>query len=202
MSQALMLPAGVRSAHRVIAAIAVSAVSAAMVRTSLRLDADAHSEDDLLALYVDTATRLAEHETGRAIITQTVETIGRAEMGPGYAAAGCSTAGVVLRPRVQQILSVDTWSGQGWQPQDVAAYLAAHPLTGTESVPVLPGTGPLRITYRAGYGDDAASVPACIQQWLLAHVQSWYCRPGAVSEKSLSANPMLRSLLDPERTYL
>lgn len=162
-------------------------------------------EDALLAIYIAAARRHAEAETGRSLITRTLEQVldafptgGAVELGRPpvlsiasvqYVPAGGSAL-VTLDPAAYVLDSV---SGPGW----------VLPVSGT-----WPATADLansvRVQFTAGYGATAASVPADIRAWLLLTAAMLYEQRTAVDTTGrATALPgrFYDSLLDDYRTY-
>lgn len=182
---------------------AVEPISLAEAKAHLRVDSDA--EDALIGLLIASARQAAEHETGRALITQTWELV--LDAFPS-AEIEIPAAGVA------SIASVKYLDGAG-DEQTVSA--SAYVLD-AESVPayVLPASGyewpgtadsanAVRVRYVAGFGAAAADVPASIRHWMLLHIGTAYAQRESVAAGVPVAELPGRyhaALLDPYRVYL
>lgn len=149
---------------------AAEPVAVEMAMLQLRYDEDAMPPD--MASKLRTAREQAEHETGRALITQT-RRLELHEWPPG-------DCGIVLDfPPVQSVAAFTYWDGAAWQPVQAPVFELARvdKLTWCvvrqvgQSWPTLGARrGPrIRVDFVAGFGDDGATVPEAIKQWIVAH---------------------------------
>ena len=175
-----------------------AAVTLAAAKLHLRKDASDTFEDDLINALIVAATQRAQHETGRALVTQSwvrwIDT---------FPADGITLA----HPPVQSITSISYVDAAGTtQTLDPAEYILVpddsapwiEPTSGSwPSVTV--GTGAVKVEFVAGYG-DADDVPAAIAAWIKCHLGHLYANREAAGA-SMSALPYIDSLLDPYRTW-
>lgn len=180
-------------ALKLITAPAALAVSLADVKSQLRIDGAAH--DATLTAYIDAATRVAEHETGRRFITQTWEAV--------FDAFPCGAAVELGLPPVQSIVSVKYLDAAGTeQTLSGAAYvLDADQLPGY----VLPAAdadwpstadsvNAVRVRFLVGYGADATAVPANARVWITLAVAQLFGGCGADALDAMRSNPLLDDL--------
>lgn len=136
----------------------------------LRIDDEANAANVTTALL--DAREAAESELGRALITQTRQLSLLRWPEPG------EYGGAVLldHPPVQGVTEVRYWDGEQWAVWDVDQYTLErldrvhHLLMPAVAWPTLgnrPGVR-VRITYTAGFGDEASDVPEVIRQWIVA----------------------------------
>lgn len=171
-------------------------VSLAEAKLDSRIDGTAL--DATLQALITAAREQCEHELGRVLIEQTWQCV--LEDWPAV--------GITLMPGVLSVTEVRYTDAAGTE-QTLAA--SAYELDADDTPAVLyptaawptatPGPGAVKVTFKAGFGATAAAVPASIRQWIRAHVQSWATYGGALSDKPLTPNPHLSSLLDRWRTY-
>lgn len=183
---------------------AVEPVSLAEARMQCRVDADDTSEDALIAVYISAARKAAEHQLGRAIITQTLEQrfdafpAGEIQLGQAKALSIVNVkyldeAGA-LQTLAPAAYSLDTFTLPGW----------LAPADGYDWPSTAAVINAVRVQFTAGYGPAAADVPANVRMWLLATIGTLYAqresvdltgRVGAMPERFLDG------LLDSERVY-
>jgi uncharacterized phiE125 gp8 family phage protein len=171
----------------------------------VHLKVDGTEEDALIGQMIVAARLACEHALGRALLEQVWERVL-----PAFPAAGI----LLGKPRVQQIVSVkyvdedgvqqtlapelyalDADSGPGWL---FCALGAQWP--GTRAVP-----GAVRVRFTAGYGAEAASVPANVVAWLKLQVGALYRNREAFAGSGAAIELPGRftdALLDSERVYL
>lgn len=177
-------------------------VTLAEAKVQCRVDADITADDALITALIVAARERAEHDTGRALVTQTRR----------YTLDRFPCWGLKLpRPPLQSVESItyiDTVGAE--QTLDAAEYrVITDRLTGLVA-PVHGGEWPatratenaVAVTYVAGYG-AAAAVPQAIKQWILAAVATLYGQREALVMSSASEIPrsMWDSLLDAYRIY-
>ena len=105
-------------------------VSLAEVKLDCRIEADETAFDALIPGKIAAARQLAEHETGRKLITQTW----RAE----FACWPTCCDSITLSPA--QSAAVSYWSGSAWVALDPSQFVMLHGDTGT-SVSIVPALG-------------------------------------------------------------
>lgn len=159
---------------RTIVPPSIEPVSLAQAKTQLRVD-HAH-EDALIEMLIRAAREQAEHRTGRALITRTVElSLDAFPAGP-----------IDLQmPIAQSIVSVSYVDAAGnVQVLDPLEYsLDAHTLPAgwlhpSAALGPWPATArtanAVRIEFVTGYGAAPESVPAPIRMWILSRVGTMY----------------------------
>lgn len=167
----------------------------------LHLRADPGDEDPLIRSLITAARQMCEGQLGRTLITTTWELV-TDQFDPA------------LRldwPRVQDVeflAYMDAGEQRTLDPLDYrldngndasAAWLV--PARGRSWPRIDPDVNAVRVRYRAGYGDTAASVPQAIRQWILLHVAAMYEQREAVAPKDMRSLPFLAGLLDPYRVW-
>lgn len=169
---------------------APAAVSTAEAKAHLRVEiAD---DDTLIAVLIAAATSMAEHELGRALVTQEFTlAIDRFPRGAIY----------LERPPLQSITSVkyldESDVQQTLAPESYR--LIMDPLAPSIVSDSWPTGTEVEIKYVAGYG-DASVVPAQIKQWILVHIGAMYENREAVG-KPLEPIPFVDRLLDRYRVW-
>lgn len=177
-------------------------VSLADVKLDCRIDSDDTSLDAAIPDKIATARRMAEHETGRKLITQTW----RAEFECWPAADEVIT----LSPA--QSAAVSYWSGSAWVVLNASQFVMLHndTSTGITIVPALGVSWPtlvdaigprVRVEVVVGYGDEADDVPECIRNWMRAHIAAMVRNPEATTARAETPMPYLASMLDGERAW-
>lgn len=171
--------------HRCIEPPAFEPLDTDAVKRHLRIDHDA--DDALLETLIQTAREQAESYTGRALIQQTWQLTDDAPANP------------LLLPRwpVLSVLSV-TDSGIATEAYTVAAGDDAEIRADSG------WGGPVAVSYTAGYGEDPASVPAPLRQWMLLQIGQWYEHREAVAlagGATPQALPFVDNLLTPYRIH-
>ena len=185
---------------RLITAPTVPAVSLVSAKAHVRaVDPD---EDTLITAMIGAATQAAEHETGRAIMTQTLE-------------AGFDTFPVsfrLTRGPVQSVTSI-TYTDSAGSIQTISPglyKLVQDDFGGAQIGPSFGNSWPvfrneidgIKIRFIAGYA-DAASVPEGIKSWILLHVGALYeNRASEVIERGMQIKlGFADRLLDRYRVY-
>lgn len=175
------------------------AVSLADIKLHLRIDADNTAEDALLSGLIDAATRQAEHITGRALVTQSLQL---------WLSAWPGEAIELPRPPVTAITSIVYYTPAGAEglvpPEDYTLIpdgIKPYVLRLANSWPDAGDKpGSIRVTYSAGYG-NAAAVPGGIVAWIKCQVGSLYANRESVGASQIAALPYVDGLLDPYRTW-
>ena len=152
---------------------------------------DDTSEDDLLTALIVAARKHCENYTGASFVTQTW----RADFWrfPCY-------RGSLRLPHgpVQSItsisyyddLGVDTVLDASDYDTDLTERLAKVWLAPDEALPAVQvQPNAVRVTYVAGFGATAASVPQTIRQAMLLLIGQWYDNRSASAEKALTETP-------------
>lgn len=169
------------------------------------LRVDATDEDALISAMIGAARETAEHMTGRAFITQTLElTLDAFPVG----------AIAIPRPNLLTVTSVkyDDTAGveQTVSPADYVVLIKptpglVYPADGVSWPATRDMKAAVRVRYTAGYGASSAAVPAAIKSWMLLRVGALYKHREAFHSGSGGAvelpGSFVDSLLDPYRVY-
>lgn len=183
---------------------ATEPVTLAEARLHLRLASDYTTEDATISALITAARRMAEHELGRALITQTWEQV--LDEFPGDEIE-------LTKPKVIAITSIKYINTSEVETTiDSADYALdsstlpgwVKPAYGVDwPTDVLDSTNVVRVRYTAGYG-AASAVPEEIKAWIKLQVASmWRNREAFVEGVSVAEIPnrFVASLLDRERVY-
>ncbi len=171
-----------------------------LAEAKLHCRVDGTDDDALLTALIVAAREAAEHELGRALITQTWEKVLDA----------FPSAIRLPYPPCQAIVSVKYLDGDGIE-QTLAApsyQLDSH----SEPAWLVPAYGygwpatraepnAVRVQFRAGYGDAGSDVPEAICLWILLQVGNWFRNREAASDLALIKTPYVDRLLDRYRLY-
>lgn len=172
-------------------------VSLAEAKAHARIDDD--SDDALIATLIAAARQWAEGATGRAFITQTWQL---------SLDAPRSRAIFLPRPPLQRVLSLaffdDADTPHAWPAESAFVDTSREPgrlvlRSGAAWPSPLRATNGFKITYVAGYGDDAASVPQPIRLAILELVTAWHQNRGDGTKTPTAA---AQALLAPYRARL
>ena len=175
-------------------------VSLAEAKAHCRVD---HADDDaLISALIVAAREQAEHETGRAFVTQTWELV-HDEFPDAF---------VLRKAPVQSVVSVrylDDSNGTECE-LDPADYLLDKdgepgyvvPNVGLGWPSAWPVPNAVRCRYVCGYG-AAADVPQAVKQWILMAVGTLYAQRETLVAGNVSGLPdrFWQGLLDPFRLY-
>lgn len=176
-----------------------------LVEAKLHARVDDSDRDTLIGVFIKSAREAAEHELGRALITQTwrltLDEFPCAEI-------------ELPKPKVLSIVSVGYVDADGLdQTVNSANYtLDSAQLPGW----VLPAedyswpatrdiANAVRVDFTAGYGPAATDVPASVRQWMLLQIGAAVKQAEAFASGFTVAelpNRWVDGLLDRERTYL
>lgn len=188
-----------------------------IVKSHLRID---HGLDDgYLTFLINAATRRAEKETKRALITQTlVAVFDLTKDHRGSPLAGTLGAGVtgtieMPRPPLQSVTSVATESE--YMAVDWVNLAATEYKVDIQSIPGIlypvdanwggsgwDCTGRLKVEYVCGYGNDPGDVPEEIQLGILMLASHWYENREAVSDsEKFPLREGVRELFETARIY-
>jgi uncharacterized phiE125 gp8 family phage protein len=177
-------------------------VSLAMAKLHCKVE---HADDDaLITSMIRAAARTAEQHLNRALMTQ--EWLCSLDEFPA--------AGIVLaRPRVQSVSSIVYTNPAG---NDITLVSTAYtldadtmpglvrPVLGTSWPATRVQPNAVRVTFSAGYGNDAAAVPDDVAVWVLMQVATLYRNREAFSQGlSVAELPgrFADGLLDAQRLY-
>lgn len=172
-------------------------VTLAEVKAGLRIDADITAFDTDLTMLIQSARELAEHETGRSLMSQTIT----------LELDDWSDVLEINRAPVQSVSAIQYWDGASFQTFPSTGYSLYQDgllwkVEPTAYWPVLGDrVGPrVKVVFVAGY-QSAALVPATVKRWMIAQIGAWFRAPEATGSK-LELSPLLAGLLDPVRLYL
>jgi uncharacterized phiE125 gp8 family phage protein len=188
---------------RLITAPATEPITLAEAKLHLRIEDGVTADDDLVTALIVAAREQAEHETRRALIQQTWELTLDA-----FPACAIS----LPWPRLIDITSV-TYVDEAGDSQvlDPSLYTVDGesepgwllPAFDTDWPDTEDSANAVRIRYRAGYGDTAASVPEAIKAWMKLHIAAMYRYREAVvaTQSNELAGRFTDRLLDPFRIH-
>jgi uncharacterized phiE125 gp8 family phage protein len=178
---------------------APTAEPVSLAEAKLHCKVDGADDDALITALIIAARRMAEQQTGRALVTQTWKLT--------FAAFPAAAIALPLPP-LQSVASIKYYDAVGvLQTLDASAYTVhASGLVGLvvaaygTSWPAARATlDAVEITFTAGFG-NAAAVPQEIKQWMLLQIGTWYAsRESAGAGNAASEVPFVGALLDPYR---
>lgn len=154
-------------------------------------------ENSLLLSLIVAARRLAEQQTGRALVTQTWK-----QTLDAFPAAEIALA----MPPLRSVTSIKYYDTDGvLQTLGSSAYTVhpsglvglVAPAYGTSWPDTRARIDAVEIVFEAGYG-SAAAVPQEIKQWMLLHIANWYENRESAGERRETL-PFVDALLDPYR---
>jgi len=177
---------------------AIEPITLAEAKRHLRVDNN--DDDDYITSLIEVARRAAEDRMERTLITTTwkltLDQFPDAIILPMPRIQAISTVIYTNRANEQVALAssdyfLDSDSEPGWL---VPAVGKAWPLT--------LGINAVAVTYTAGYGSAASSVPAPIKQWILLAIGDLYDQFRSLSaEKPVVPQNFADALLDPYRFF-
>lgn len=182
---------------------AVEPISLAEAKLHARVDDS--DRDTLITVFIKSAREAAEHELGRALITQTwrltLDEFPCAEIElPKPKVLSISSVGYVDADGVDQVVSsanytLDSAQLPGWVlPAENFDWPATRAIANA-----------VRVEFTAGYGPAATDVPASVRQWMLLQIGAAVKQAEAFASGFTVAelpNRWVDGLLDRERTYL
>lgn len=169
--------------------------------TKTHLRVDSADEEDIVASYIDAAVALLDGWTGilgRALVQQTwrqdFDDFSARMPLPLAPAMGITSITYYDGANTQQTLSSSYYR---LLTDELGPYVARLPDLSYPSV-TSSRDAAVSVTYTAGFGTTAASVPASIRQAMLLLVAHWYRNREAVTAAAMSDLPMgVQSLLTP-----
>ncbi len=176
------------------------AVSLAVAKENLRLDADDTSLDAIITAWIEGITDYAEHHTGRAIINQTwkvtLDAFPDAIKLPNAPLVSVASVIYIDENGDEQTLDpadyvVDSISEPGYV---VPAADVTWPTTATDRI------NTVSVTYTCGYGADESFVPKGIKNFILARLVEVF-DPATRPEKDTLQSNFTDRLLDKYRVY-
>ena len=182
---------------------AAEPISLAEAKSHLRV---VGTEDDaLISLLISSARQSAEHETGRALVSQTWELV----LDAFPTSEIVIPAAGVLSVASVKYLGTDgieqTLSGAAYvlDAEDAPAYLL--PAAGYSWPDTADAANAVRVRFLAGFGAASSDVPASIRHWMLLHIGTAYAqREGVAAGVPVADLPgrYHAALLDAWRVYL
>lgn len=172
-----------------------------LAEAKLHCRVDSADEDTLISALITASTEMAEHITGRALMTQTWE----------LTLDAFPEAFELTRVPVQSITSLKYYDDAGTQ-QTLSNTLYALDNADDHGfayvVPVYAGSWPtsrdqinaVSVRFVAGYA-DAASVPEGIKQWIKLTISTMFENRETVSIGGMSSLPFCDRLLDRYSVY-
>jgi uncharacterized phiE125 gp8 family phage protein len=176
-----------------------------LVEAKLHARVDDSDRDTLITVFIKSAREAAEHELGRALITQTwrltLDEFPCAEIElPKPKVLSITSVGYVDADGVDQVVSsanytLDSAQLPGWVlPAENFDWPATRAIANA-----------VRVDFTAGYGPAATDVPASVRQWMLLQIGAAVKQAEAFASGFTVAelpNRWVDGLLDRERTYL
>ena len=176
------------------------ALSLSTAKSHLRVDGS--DDDTLITALVASAEQLAEHLTGRTLITRD-RTHRVAEFGDRIRLPGAPVASITSVKYLDTAGAEITLSNALYALESGTDWPAVVPAVGATWPAVQPDRADaVRIAYSAGYGAADTDVPIGIQQWLLLCLGTWYNQRESVITGTIVAELPRGSwdaLLDPYR---
>lgn len=179
----------------VITAPGVEPVTLAEAKSHCRIDADISAHDEILNMFIQSAREMAEHETGRALITQALQVLEPAT----------SSRFKLRKPpfiSITSVVAIDSLGAETTLPS-TDYYVDSVRLIPELVVRATPaGAVYIKVQYSAGYGASSAAVPAAIRRWILVHVNAQFeHRESVIVGSSVAALPtqFIDGQLDPYR---
>lgn len=166
----------------------------------IHLRVDGNDEDALIMSMIVAARESAEHETGRALCTQTRELV--MDSFPSRIVLAGAPVSAVLSVKYIDTSGVEQTLAAGNYDVDADSSPAVIiPATGKSWPATYSKQTAVRVRYTCGYG-DASDVPAAIKAWMLLAIGTMYMQRESVGT-GLAVIPdrFWHRLLDPYRIY-
>lgn len=172
-----------------------------LAEAKLHLRVDGTDEDDYITALIVAARESAQHELGRALITQTL----RLTLDAFPADGGIE----LLMPPVQSITQVQyvdaagatqTLLGSAYSLDAVSQPSWLLPAYGTTWPATREQANAVWVDYVAGYG-AAGAVPQPVKQWMLLAIGDMYANRERSGEKAAVPHGFVAGLLDPYRIW-
>lgn len=170
---------------------AAEPVSIAELAQWLRLDTD--EQYGLLDTLIESARRMVEAATGRALITQT-----RTAQYPSWP-RGLSSMWLPGAP-LATVTSVKYYDEDGVQQTLAASNYVVDIVQEPGRITAAPDisfpslqldrANPITVLYVCGYGDDGASIPATARSLVLTVAADYFEHPALMNERQLTQNPV------------
>lgn len=179
-----------------------------LAEAKVHLKEDLSDNDALISALIASARQTAEHELGRALVTQTWERV--LDAFPQDGSTTGTDAIELGRPPVISVVSVKYLDTAGIE-QTLASNLYALDADrmpgwllsaqGTTWPSTLDTVNAVRVRFTCGFGAAGSDVPAAIRQWMLVQIGHWYANREASNLRELFPVPYVSGLLDPYRTH-
>lgn len=151
--------------HKVTSAPASEPLTLTEAKSHLRVESGVTADDTYITGLITSVRQEVETYCNRALITQTVQ-----EIYDTFPASSDTHLRLTLNP-VQSVSSITYETASGTQTWDSANYsidtisepARIYPVYGQNWPTALDQPGSVKVTYVAGYGDDAADVPEVIK---------------------------------------
>jgi uncharacterized phiE125 gp8 family phage protein len=187
---------------KLIAAPAAEPITLTEAKAHLRVDAS--TDDAIITAMIQAVREQAEHETGRALITQTWERVLDAfpaveiELGRMPVDAISSIKYLdgtgAQRTLGSSLYTLDADTAPGW----------VLPVAGAAWPATADSANAVRVRFTAGYGASGAAVPAAVRAWMLLHLGALYRQREAFAAGQPVAplpDRFVAALLDGVRVY-
>lgn len=175
-------------------------VGLAEAKLHCRIESDDTDEDALIAGLIVAARQAAEHETGRALVSQgwrmSLDKFPVAAIeAPNPPLISVDEIRYIDPDGAQQTLANTAYRRSRIKGLILPAYGTTWPATRLD-------VGVVEIDITVGYG-DADDVPQAIKQWMLLCIGTWYACRETVTSGQLSSLPRNAwdALLDPYRAW-
>ena len=176
-----------------------------LVEAKLQAKVDHSDLDTLINVFIKSAREAAEHELGRALITQTwrltLDEFPCAEIElPKPKVLSVTSVGYVDEAGVDQTVSAANYSLDSAQLPGWILPAENYSWPATRAI-----ANAVRVDFTAGYGPAATDVPASVRQWMLLQIAAAVKQSEAFASGFTVAalpNRWVDGLLDRERTYL
>lgn len=170
---------------------------------SLDARIDDAAENTRLTAFIKAARERAEFLTGRALISQTWQESFNKFLSDEIKLAINPVITITSIEYINTSGILTTLDPSNYQLVKSDGVCKIIPAYGKTWPVVREYSDAVKITYTAGYGDDATDVPFGIKQWMYMTIASWYKNRESLSETAMSELPhnSFDGLLDEYRTY-
>lgn len=186
-----------------IAAPATPALTLAQAKDHLRVDQDDTSFDNVLTLLLAAAQAHVAAMLGRSLITQTWQAtfaapdwLGRLQLDAWFPLQSVLSVQILVAG-VYAIQDPSTWVYRQQQPGSGIVRPLAPPAGAGKWPAADIDEAAFKLTYRAGYGDTAASIPPPILAAILLVLGDLFTNRDAVRLSNVQDNPAVQRLLAP-----
>lgn len=184
---------------KIITAPTTEPITLAEVKAHMRVSHDA--EDALILSLITSVRDLCEHETGRALLSQTwqqtYDDFSRKIELRKLPVVSVTALKYTDADGIEQTLSSDSYILHN-NSDDRSAEIALA--TGYQWPETYDGINGVRIEYVCGYA-NADKVPAALRQWMLLQIGHWYKNRESVADWQTSKLDFVDNLLNPFRVW-